>query len=76
MLPGSLNITLFKPFPGVPNSMNEVKPLVSPRLRDNGDAKVPPESLDGGRDVSDLPISNWDDYKSWCEKVKENWDVN
>lgn len=56
--------------------MNDYKPLVSPHLRDSTDKQVPPESLDGSRDVTDLPISNWDDYKSWCEKVKENWDVN
>lgn len=56
--------------------MNEVKPLVPVVPRDNGESASPGETLESSRDLGNLPISNWDDYKSWCEKVKENWDVN
>ncbi len=58
------------------NSMNEFKPLISPGSRENGENRPQAEPLAVPRDLSDLPISNWDDYKDWCEKVKENWDVN
>jgi hypothetical protein len=56
--------------------MNEYKPLVSPSRRENSDNGTTVEPLAIPRDVSDLPVSNWDDYKNWCEKVKQNWDVN
>jgi len=61
---------------GVSNSMNEVKPLVPVTPRENSESVSHQETLDTPRNLGDLPISNWDDYKSWCEKVKENWDVN
>lgn len=55
--------------------MNDFKPIsIDPRERP--EAKPGSEPSTGSRDLADLPISNWDDYKSWCEKVKENWDVN
>ncbi len=56
--------------------MNEFKPLTSPGSRENGENRPPAEPLAVPRDLAKLPISNWDDYKNWCEKVKENWDVN
>ena len=56
--------------------MNEFKPLVPPNRRENGENAAPQEPLEIPRDVADLPVSNWDDYKNWCEKVKQNWDVN
>lgn len=55
--------------------MNDYKPFsIDPREK----PEVVPgaDSLSAPRNLGDLPISNWDDYKSWCEKVKENWDVN
>ena len=33
------------------------------------------EVLDERRSRSlDIPVDSWDAYKSWCEKVKENWE--
>ena len=55
--------------------MNDLKSLVARLPQENGDASSRPENA-SPRDRTSLPISNWDDYKSWCEKVKENWDVN
>ncbi|MEM6640839.1 MAG: hypothetical protein AAF610_13160 [Pseudomonadota bacterium] len=56
--------------------MNEFKPLGPLVPRDNRDKPPQAEPASSARDVDDLPISNWDEYKKWCEKVKENWDVN
>ncbi len=28
------------------------------------------------REPSRLPVGTYDDYKSWCEKVRQEWDVN
>ena len=32
---------------------------------------VPVESSDK---KTDLPVGNWDVYRTWCQKVKDNWD--
>ena len=56
--------------------MNEFKPLVSPQTSVRRETTPAAEPLTVPRDLNDLPISNWDEYKNWCEKVKENWDVN
>lgn len=56
--------------------MNEFKPLISPNRRERSETPQPVEPLTAPRDLDDLPISNWDEYKNWCEKIKENWDVN
>ncbi|MFK7888910.1 MAG: hypothetical protein AB8G16_18795 [Gammaproteobacteria bacterium] len=56
--------------------MNEFKPFNTPDPRDNRENRPVAEPLAVPRDIDDLPISNWDEYKNWCEKVKENWDVN
>ncbi len=56
--------------------MNEYEPHIPRDRRENGESGPKAEPLAVPRDLSDLPISNWDDYKNWCEKVKENWDVN
>lgn len=56
--------------------MNEYKPLVPPDRRESRENGTTVEPLSVPRDVDDLPVSNWDDYKNWCEKVKQNWDVN
>ncbi|NNF17174.1 MAG: hypothetical protein HKN70_10530 [Gammaproteobacteria bacterium] len=29
-----------------------------------------------GPEKSRLPVNTYDDYKSWCDKVREEWDVN
>ena len=34
-------------------------------------ATVPVESSDK---KTDLPVGNWDVYRTWCQKVKDNWD--
>lgn len=55
--------------------MNDFKPTsIDPR--EKPEAVPGSEPMSVPRDLADLPITNWDDYKSWCEKVKENWDVN
>ena len=56
--------------------MNEYERHISHNPRENVDRVPKAEPLSVPRDLSDLPISNWDDYKNWCEKVKQNWDVN
>ncbi len=25
---------------------------------------------------TDLPVSTYDDYKTWCDKVRQEWDIN
>ena len=56
--------------------MNEFKPMGQSDRRENSDEGSKREPLAVPRDVSDLPVSSWDDYRNWCEKVKQNWDVN
>ena len=28
------------------------------------------------RESKDLPVSTYADYKTWCDKVRQEWDVN
>ena len=56
--------------------MNEFKPLTPIDPRERTEKSPAAEPLRVPRDLNDLPINNWDEYKNWCEKVKENWDVN
>ena len=32
------------------------------------------EEITSSRDPSDLPINNLDAYKTWCQRVKDEWD--
>ncbi|MFK8029799.1 MAG: hypothetical protein AB8G18_06135 [Gammaproteobacteria bacterium] len=25
---------------------------------------------------NDLPVATYDDYKTWCDKVRQEWDIN
>lgn len=25
---------------------------------------------------TDLPVNTYDDYKTWCDKVRQEWDIN
>lgn len=34
------------------------------------------EPAETGPEKSRLPVSTYDDYKSWCDKVREEWDIN
>ncbi len=34
------------------------------------------EADDATVDGTDLPVSTYDDYKSWCDKVRQEWDIN
>ena len=55
--------------------MQDFKPFsIDPR--DKREAPANAEPPPPSRDIDDLPISDWDEYKSWCEKVRENWDIN
>lgn len=56
--------------------MNELKPFDADEPLESADAVDAPETEEPSRDLAELPVTNWDDYKSWCEKVKENWDVS
>ncbi len=34
------------------------------------------EAEDTVAEGSDLPVSTYDDYKTWCDKVRQEWDIN
>jgi len=34
------------------------------------------EADDASVEGNDLPVSTYDDYKSWCDKVRQEWDIN
>ena len=54
----------FKATPGVP----------SQNLRDA--VSVRGEAEETNAESSDLPVSTYDDYKTWCDKVRQEWDIN
>ena len=54
----------FKAVPGVPSQ--SLPDAVSVR----GEAE------DAVADGSDLPVNTYDDYKTWCDKVRQEWDIN
>ena len=36
--------------------------------------RVPADHEENSRDPSDLPVNNWEAYRTWCQKVKDHWD--
>ncbi len=36
--------------------------------------RVRADQEENSRDPSDLPVNNWEAYRTWCQKVKEHWD--
>ncbi len=54
----------FKAVPGVP----------SQNLPDA--VSVRGEAEDAVVEGSTLPVNTYDDYKTWCDKVRQEWDIN
>lgn len=46
----------------------------TPNLRDA--VSVRGEAEDKAAEGTDLPVSTYDDYKTWCDKVRQEWDIN
>lgn len=57
--------------------MNEFKvtPGVQPHSLSDA-VSVRGEADDSDVESSDLPVNTYDDYKSWCDKVRQEWDIN
>ena len=54
--------------------MDEYKSLDNGgRLPGNFNRPAEVEQSIAGREL-DIPVDSWDAYKSWCEKVRDNWD--
>ncbi len=34
------------------------------------------ETEDAVEEGSNLPVNTYDDYKTWCDKVRQEWDIN
>ncbi|MEM7084445.1 MAG: hypothetical protein AAF465_17110 [Pseudomonadota bacterium] len=57
--------------------MNQFKATPGLPSHDLNDAvSVRGEADDAEVEGTDLPVATYDDYKSWCDKVRQEWDIN
>lgn len=57
--------------------MNEFKVSPGVQSHNQSDAvSVRGEADDSNVEGTDLPVSTYDDYKTWCDKVRQEWDIN
>jgi len=52
--------------PGTKNDTEELKDAVS----------VSGEADDSDTERNELPVTTFDDYKAWCDKVRQEWDIS
>lgn len=42
----------------------------------NDAVSVRGEADDSINERNDLPVTTFDDYKTWCDKVRQEWDIS